>query len=334
MQFIHTAGVTGFVSGVRTGMVPGAQTLTGFRAVGQAIDTYSEVRPIASLVDLRTLISGLPEREIEAKVREDVLGLLTTHQADVDRAVRLAVKAQEIGIAKAAGLEAPFDLDAQWRWIPAGEFQMGSARDDQYRYKGEKFLETVVAGGFHMLNRPVTNAEFRLFLEALGRKDVRDLERRFAGDRQPAVAVTHEEATAYSRWIGEKTVASMGISLIGKLPFEAEWEKAAKGPGGNEFVTPATREQAHYFNAKATRDVDHPNSYANGYGLRDMIGNIWEWTSSPYGKGLENFILRGGSWFDIKPRNLRAASRLCSRPGARETYIGFRPVLVPQDSKG
>ncbi len=113
MQFIHTAGVSNFVSGVQTGMIAPAQAFTGFRAVGQAIDTYSEVRPIASLANLRTSISGLPEREIEPKAQENILGLLTTHHVDVDRAVRFAVRAAEIGVAKAAGLKAPFDLPAE-----------------------------------------------------------------------------------------------------------------------------------------------------------------------------------------------------------------------------
>ena len=88
VQLIQTAGVTGFVSGVRTGMIPSAQALTGFRAVGQAIDTYAEVRPIASLADLRASIGGLPEREMGSKVQEDLLGLLTTRLGDVTRAVR------------------------------------------------------------------------------------------------------------------------------------------------------------------------------------------------------------------------------------------------------
>ncbi len=208
---------------------------------------------------------------------------------------------------------------------------MGSARDDQYRYEDEKFLETVVTGGFHMLNRPVTNAEFRAFLEATKRRELRDLDRRFAGDRQPAVEVTHEEAAAYSQWLGEGIAARMGITVIGRLPFEEEWEKAAKGPGENEFVSPATYKQAH-FDARTTREVDHPDAYANGYGLKDMIGNVWEWTSSLWEEGSAIFVLRGGSWYDVSQGVLRAAVRDNEEPGARLNLIGFRPVLVPQDS--
>ena len=166
-----------------------------------------------------------------------------------------AVKASEVG---AAVFRAPFDLPAEWRWIPAGEFRMGSAKDDQYRYDDEKMLETVMTGGFFMLDHPVTNAEFRAFLEATGREDLRDLKRKFTGDLQPAVMVFHEEATAYSKWLGEKIAERMGIQVIGRLPFEEEWEKAAKGPDGDEFISPSTSKQVH-FDASATRAVDHPD---------------------------------------------------------------------------
>jgi len=142
------------------------------------------------------------------------------------------------------------------------------------------------------------------------------------------VSVFHEEATAYSRWLGEKIAESMGVQVIGRLPFEDEWEKAAKGPDGNEFVSPATSEQAH-FDAGVTRAVDHPDVYANGFGLKDMIGNVWEWTSSPWEEGLSRFVLRGGSWNDCYPGGLRAANRLIGPPDGRFSFIGFRPVLVP-----
>jgi len=332
MQFIQTAGVSNFVSGVQTGMIPSAQALTGFRAVGRAIDTYAEVRPIAPLADLRTSISGLPEREIDSKVRDNILGLLTTHGADVDRAVSFAVKAHEVGIAVAAGLEPPFALPAEWRWIPAGEFLMGSAKDDPHRYDDEKVLETVMTGGFFMLDHPVTNIEFQLFRAAIGSEDIRDVDIEFNKDNQPVVYVGHKEAAAYSKWLGEKIAEDMGIPMIGRLPTEEEWERAAKGPEGNEFVSPATHEQAH-FDASPTRVVDHPDAYANGYGLKDMIGNVWEWTSSPWVEGSSKFVLRGGSWVSFNPRRLRAASRYYNHPVSRDDSLGFRPVSVPQDSK-
>lgn len=329
MQFIATAGISNFVCGVQTGMIAADRARDGFKAIGTAIDGYVEVQPrMASLIDVRESIGGLPDRISQG----EVIRMIEDHSSEVDRAVRFAVKASEVGAARAAGLEVPFDVGAEWRWIPAGEFRMGSAKDDPLRYDDEKVLETVMTGGFFMLDHPVTNAEFRTFLDAVGRKDLRDLERRFAGDLQPAVRVMHEEAAAYSKWLGEKLAESMDIPIIGRLPTEEEWEKAAKGPGGDEFASPATSEQAH-FDASATRVVDNPDVYANGYGLKDMIGNVWEWTSSPWEEGSSRFVLRGASWHSDVPGRLRAAGRGYGRPDGRGVNIGFRAVLVPQDSK-
>ncbi len=333
LQFIQTVGVSGFVSGVQTGMILPPQALKGFNAVGAAIDIYDEAMPHEkSLTELRSLISGYPKRQ------EEVFALLNKHSHWVDLAVRFAARADAIvnaGVASVVrNFKAPFDLDAQWRWIPPGEFQMGSVDDNPYASDDEKPLRTIMTSGFYMLDHPVTNAEFLAFLKALGGKDVRDIKSKLAGDYQPAVEVTQEEAAAHAKWLGEQLSKQMKVSIIGRLPTEAEWEKAAKGPSGNEFMFPATNKKAH-FRAKATRVVNHPDAYANEYGLKDMIGNVWEWTSSPCEEGSSSFVVRGGgSWVYGRPGDFRAAVRGECQPGDRDIEIGFRPVLVPQDSQG
>jgi len=233
MQFIHTAGVRGFIGLVQGG---GLNPALAFGAIGAGLDRYAGSAPSRDYPrELRSLIAGLPKGDISSDLQDRVLGSIDAHRAVVEKAARIC----------AINAEAPFDPGAEWRWIPEGEFKMGSAKDDPYRYDNEKTLETTMTGGFFMLDHTPSNAEFKAWLDAIGSKDVRDLERRFAGDRQPAVEVIHEEATSYSRWLGEKIVAGMGVSVIGRLPFEEEWEKAAKGPGGNEFISPATHKQAH-----------------------------------------------------------------------------------------
>jgi formylglycine-generating enzyme required for sulfatase activity len=106
-------------------------------------------------------------------------------------------------------------------------------------------------------------------------------------DHHPVVHVAHEDALAYAAWAGKQ------------LPSEAEWEFASwGGSGGTEFVWgselhPGGRAMANTFQG----DFPHHNSRldgyertspvgsfaANGYGLVDMIGNVWEWTDSWYG---------------------------------------------------
>ncbi len=342
-QFIQGVGVPGLVSGVNTIMTP-AQTLTAFQAVGSAIDTYVTAFPQdGTLVGLRSSISTLPATPpISEQAQEQILGQLTQHSDDVELAVRMAIKVNTVGqIAVTGGaatvnVEAPFDLGAEWRWIPEGSFMFGSADDDPYAFNDEKPQRMMTVGGFFMLDHPVTNKDWIAFLEATGGKDARDLLEKFAGMDQPAVRINHTEANQYARWIGEQLSTSKGQAVAGRLPTEMEWERAAKGPGGDEFIIPATRDQAH-FNADGktdrTRAVTHPDVYRNGFGLGDIEGNVWEWTSSPWAKGSGTFVLRGASWIIYDPRDLRAACRGYSNPGARDCYFGFRPVLVPQDPK-
>ncbi len=340
LQFINTAGVPGLVSGIQTGMIQPAQTLTAFQAVGSAIDTYASAFPQdTTLMGLRGNISGLPANPpITAQAQEQILGQLTQHKDDVELAVRMAVKIGNVGQVAVTGgaalinTEAPYDLGAEWRWIPAGTFQFGSADDDQYAYDAEKPLRQVIVGGFFMLDHPVTNREWIAFLEATGERDERDISKKFSGLDQPAVLINHPEASRYAEWLGSQVSAQVEQSVIGRLPTEQEWERAAKGPDGNEFITPATSRQAH-FDSDRTRAVTDPEAYVNGFGLKDMIGNVWEWTSSPWAEGSSAFVLRGASWDDYSPQSLRAAFRNFNIPDDRFSFIGFRPVLVPQDPK-
>jgi len=338
LQFIKAVGVAGLVSGIETGMIGAEETLSAFSAVDEAIgnlDNYRAVSSAETLGDLHASIgrfAGLPiKRRIEPEVRGEVLSRLTAHREAVELAVRLPM----IGAAKAISSEAPYDLGAELRWIPAGTSKMGSADDDPYADDDEKPLRQVMAGGFFMVDHPATNAEFAQFLKETGRRDERGMEGLdtiFSLPDHPAVMTIQEEASAFAAWYGKQVAARTGRAVIGRLPTEVEWEKAAKGPSGSEFVAPATREQAH-FGAQATRAVNDPRAYANGYGLKDVIGNVWERTSSLYEAGQPYMVLRGGSWNDDGPAYLRAAFRRYDDPDYRCLNFGFRVVVVPQDSQ-
>ena len=105
-------------------------------------------------------------------------------------------------------------------------------------------------------------------------------------DRHPVVHVAHDDATAYAVWAGKR------------LPTEAEWEYAARGglvgaryPWGDEFM-PRGKVMANTWHGSFPWRNDLPKkqgmttpvgSYpANGYGLVDVSGNVWEWTASPW----------------------------------------------------
>lgn len=178
-----------------------------------------------------------------------------------------------------------------------------------------------------MLDREVAAGDFRAFAAATSRQMPRQPEW-YADDTHPVVNVTWDEALAYCEWAG------------GRLPTEAEWEHAARGgvdgrffPWGDEFAGQAV----------ARHDLDkeqYPFTAPvglfppNDYGLHNMAGNVWEWTSSehrpthaaaPVG-GYDLRTIKGGGW-DNNIRRLRVSERAAlSRRGRHNLYVGFRCV--------
>ena len=242
---------------------------------------------------------------------------------------------------------------AEMMLIPAGEFQMGSNDG----YNKEKPVHTVYVDAFYMDKYPVTNAQFKKFVDAnpQWRKDriedrFHDGDYLYHWDRNnypsdkadhPVVYVSWYAAMAYAEW-AEK-----------RLPTEAEWEKAARGglegqqyPWGNTI----NANRANYdHNVGDTTPV---GQYAkNGYDLHDMGGNVWEWcldarnedfyrespTRNPISGGSIAFIkdnytdvndsrvLRGGSW-NLNAAVVRVAFRGSATPSDTSVGYGFRCV--------
>jgi sulfatase modifying factor 1 len=219
--------------------------------------------------------------------------------------------------------------------IPAGTFRMGS----DSHYPEEAPVHRVTVDGYWMDRTPVTNGQFRNFVEATGyvtfaeiAPDSRDYPgalphmlkagslvfsppshpvdlRNFANwwsfkfganwrrpygkgssirglDNHPVVHIAYRDAEAYAAWAGKE------------LPTEAEWEYAARGGldqaefGWGDELTPDGRHMANTWQG----DFPHQNLVndgyertspvdafpPNGYGLFDMIGNVWEWTTDWY----------------------------------------------------
>jgi len=221
--------------------------------------------------------------------------------------------------------------------IPAGEFEMGS-RDGE---DDEKPVHIVHLDAFYLDVSPVTNAQYRKFIEVTGYPEPRYWDdEKFNQPAQPVVGVTWYDAMAYAQWAGKR------------LPTEAEWEKAARGelvgkrfPWGDEDPD---EKMANY--GGKVRKITPVGQYPeNGYGLHDMAGNVWEWCLDEYqedfykaspqenplaggdlSKLLTNYkkietrrVLRGGSWHDY-PIDLRVAVRYRYGPDFRYGYIGFR----------
>jgi iron(II)-dependent oxidoreductase len=203
--------------------------------------------------------------------------------------------------------------------IPAGIATLGmsSARPHPFGWDNEFGEQRVQVAGFSIDVFPVTNGEFMKFVQAGGYQDARfwrpeDWEwKQRDGIRHPhfwsmkkgqqpddpnaiweyramfgsiplptswPVYVSHAEASAFAKWAGKK------------LPTEAQWHRAAYGTReGNERLYPwgdsapdATRGNFHHQNWDATSVGSHPSG-RSAFGVSDLLGNGWEWTSSVFG---------------------------------------------------
>jgi len=224
--------------------------------------------------------------------------------------------------------------------IPAGEFDMGSDENQP-----ESPIHTVSLAAFYMDEVPVVNSRFAFFVadtgfETSARAEDGSTWRTFATpDRQdhPVVLVSWDDAVAYATWAGKR------------LPTEAEWEKAARGlligalfPWGNQRAdrghTNWNRSPAESSFPPTTPVRQFP---ANGYGLHEMAGNVWEWCNDWY---LEDYywrspsrdpqgpdngntrVRRGAAWNVRRDFRLRCSTRGNMHPHKGHPNLGFRCV--------
>jgi len=254
--------------------------------------------------------------------------------------------------------------------VPAGDFEMGSTSKRVWN-SDESPAHTVFLDDFYIDQYEVTNQQFAEFLNLHENQpkgnvtwfDVDDEDARIhymnggwkadpGYENHPAVEVTWYGAREFCEWNGKR------------LPTEAEWEKAARGPEGsiypwgNEFDSSRvngddeTIEDSYSIPCTPTccdgYDRTAPvGSFPNGispYGVYDMAGNVWEWVYDYY---KENFygqspstnpiaesevgdaswvphVFRGGSWNDYTVDSLRSSNRANDLPNTSTANIGFR----------
>jgi sulfatase modifying factor 1 len=245
-----------------------------------------------------------------------------------------------------AKTQASSENPTEWVLVPAGEFEMG-AEGDPAAAADEGPKHKVYLDSFYIGKYEVTNRQYHTFVQATGRQRPEHDDPKYnlwrGGELLDGVAdlpminVTWDGAATYCKWAG------------GRLPTEAEWEKAARGtdgrayPWGNEPVTGNRAnfsiENVTFWEGPATlAKVDQYEFGKSPYGAYEMAGNVWEWTQDWYDEtyyksspaknpqgppGGKEKVVRGGSW-QSNAQTVRAANRHKHNPTDRRIYVGFR----------
>ena len=221
-------------------------------------------------------------------------------------------------------------------YVPAGEFLMGSPEDDPDAGDDEKPQRTVYLDAFWIDRTEVTNAQYGQCVESGACWEPRywDDDSLHAPD-EPVLWVSWHDAQSYAEWVG------------GRLPTEAEWEKAARGTDGRLYPwgdSPPACSQANFAGcAGSSLPVGSHPAGASPYGALEMAGNAQEWVAdwydadydsppvvrNPQGPESGTFrVLRGGSFLHDQSVS-RCAHRVGGYPISRNGMAGFRVVVAP-----
>ncbi|MCB0159256.1 MAG: SUMF1/EgtB/PvdO family nonheme iron enzyme [Caldilineaceae bacterium] len=219
----------------------------------------------------------------------------------------------------------------------------------------DDWMQTPAGDRFRMARYPVTNAQYRRFMDAEGYaterfwstegRKYRNREKwteprywdnsRFKHATQPVVGVSWYEATAYCMWLTEHLRAQgvIGAREEARLPTQAEWEAAARSnhgkeyPWGSDAFDPA-RANTEESKLERTTPVHMYPDGATSDGVWDLAGNVWEWTQDIDTDGLP--WMRGGSWWNHASRvGASARGRVPPALRGRGGVFGFRVVVVP-----
>ncbi|MCX6032173.1 MAG: SUMF1/EgtB/PvdO family nonheme iron enzyme [Chloroflexi bacterium] len=251
--------------------------------------------------------------------------------------------AAEAKFKAALALEPPPDTPV-YVYVPPGEFRMGAGAEDDrivsqfgWDNSSEHPQHPVTLDGYWIQRTEVTNAQYRRCVEAGGCKPPDDINVRYRNPQfatQPVTGVTWFQARDYAAWAG------------GRLPTEAEWEKACRGTDGRTYPWGNQAPTGELLNFRETGlgTWSAVGSYPKGaspYGALDMAGNVWEWTAdwlddtyyadspkeNPTGPATGDFrVLRGGSLY-YKADLVRCAKRDHYFPGNWFDSPGFRVVV-------
>lgn len=218
-------------------------------------------------------------------------------------------------------------------FIPAGEFEMGNSQDT-----GEMPVHRVQLRDFWIDRTEVTNAQYaQCVLQGVCQPPARSSSYSrpdYFGNpdygNYPVIYVDWNDADTFCRWAG------------GRLPTEAEWERAARGSDGRKYPWGNEAPQPDLLNFRfSIGDTSPVGSYPAGaspYGVLDMAGNVSEWVADSFEKDYYSqsplsdptgpvttgtHVVRGGSWLD-NPNMVRSDLRFGYPTDSAFVNLGFR----------
>lgn len=233
--------------------------------------------------------------------------------------------------------------------VPGGTFWMGAAEKDLEAKPYEKPQHEVLLDAYWIDQTEVTNRQYAQCVAAGACKPLVETRSNtrlsYYGsslyEDYPVIYIGWEQANAYCAWAGRR------------LPTEAEWEKAARGPDGRTYPwgNYANGSYANYDYTDGGGDTRRVGSYPNGaspYGALDMAGNVWEWTADWFDENAysqyagaeapvvnprgpesgEHRVVRGGA-FRGDYVIIRTSMRGNLDPNTQADYFGFRCAVSP-----
>ncbi|MBL8879844.1 MAG: SUMF1/EgtB/PvdO family nonheme iron enzyme [Phycisphaerales bacterium] len=265
-------------------------------------------------------------------------------EAEAREVQTAAAKALGVPVMETLDLGAGVTLDMML--IPAGEFLMGGDQspeevarlgDSKAEYFKDEHPRHLVR-----ISHPFRFGRFQV-TQSQWQRVLGNNPSHFKGDpKLPVEQVSWDDCQQFCQKL------SRDLGRVFRLPTEAEWEYSCRCGTGTAF---------HFGDTISTKQANYDGNYtyaggskgeyrqktmpvgsfpANGWGLHDMHGNVWEWCADwkgefeqadavdPTGPGSgSGRVLRGGSWYSL-PRNCRSAFRGGDAPGSRNNYVGFR----------